>query len=94
VVHDADLQAIADGLTLDGSGAVWVAASYGSDRLLRVTRHGAVCVVADRADGLDYTASPAFGRTPSTRTSLYFTNAGDDFGEPSVMSVRNPRCRG
>ena len=92
VAHDADLLAFADGLVIDGSGDVWVAASYGNDRLLRVTRRGVVCVVADRADGLDYTASVAFGRTPSTRATLFFTNAGDDFGEPSVMSVRNPRC--
>jgi sugar lactone lactonase YvrE len=92
VAHDADLLSFADGLTLDRSGDVWVAASYGNDRLLRVTKRGAVCVVADRADGLDYTASPVFGRAPSTRTTLFLTNAGDDFGSPSVMSVRSPRC--
>ncbi|MBA2954921.1 hypothetical protein GON03_11330 [Nocardioides sp. MAH-18] len=92
VAHDAELLAIADGLTLDRSGEVWVAGSYGNDRLLRVTRRGDVCVVADRADGLDYTASPVFGRTPSTRTTLYVTNAGDDFGQPSVTSVRSPGC--
>jgi sugar lactone lactonase YvrE len=92
VAHDDDLLHFADGLTLDRDGTVWVAASNGNDRLLRVTTRGAVCVVADRTDGLDYTATPAFGRAPSTRTTLYVTNSGDDFGEPSVMSVRNPRC--
>ncbi|GAA4373498.1 SMP-30/gluconolactonase/LRE family protein [Nocardioides caricicola] len=87
VAHD-DLLTFADGLTLDRDGNAWVAASYGSDRLLRVTSRGRVRVVADRSVGLDYTASVTFGRTKRTKHTLYFTNSGDDFQEPSVMSYR------
>jgi sugar lactone lactonase YvrE len=88
VVARDDRMTFADGLALDADGTAWVAASYGSDRLLRVS-HRTVCVVASRRDGLDYTATPAFG----PRRTLYFTNSGDDFAEPSVMSIRRPRCR-
>jgi len=87
VAHDP-LLASADGLALDATGNVWVAASYGSDRLLRVTRGGRVVLVADHEDGLDYTASVAFGRTRHQRHTLYLTNSGDDFGTPSVMATR------
>ncbi|CAI9398937.1 SMP-30/gluconolactonase/LRE family protein [Nocardioides sp. T2.26MG-1] len=81
--------ASADGLALDVAGNVWVAASYGSDRLLRVTPRGRVVLVAEDADGLDYTASVAFGRTRDTRHTLFFTNSGDSFATPSVMSTRS-----
>jgi sugar lactone lactonase YvrE len=92
VVARDDRMTFADGLALDADGTAWIAASYGSDRLLRVS-HRTVCVVASRRDGLDYTATPAFGRTAGTRRTLYFTNSGDDFSQPSVMSIRKPGCR-
>jgi sugar lactone lactonase YvrE len=87
VAHDP-LLASADGLALDADGNAWVAASYGSDRLLRVSPRGQVRLIADASAGLDYTASVAFGRTARTRHSVYVTNSGDDFTHPSVMAMR------
>ena len=88
VVASDPLLASADGLALDTAGNVWVAASYGSDRLLRVTPRGRVVLVADHTAGLDYTASVAFGRTRHSRHTLFLTNSGDDFASPSVMATR------
>ena len=88
IVAQDSLLSFADGLALDAEGNAWVAASYGSDRLLRVTPRGTVRLIADQTDGLDYTASVAFGRQPGTRHTLFLTNSGDDFSRPSVMATR------
>lgn len=79
--HDPALY-FGDGLALDVGGAIWVGSSYTVDKLTRVGRYGRVKVVADASDGLDYTASVAFGRKAE---HLYLANHGADFGTPSVQ---------
>jgi sugar lactone lactonase YvrE len=77
----------ADGIAFDPAGNLYVASSSGSNTLERVGRDGTVETLATAADGLDYTASVAFGTSHGEHGELYFTNAGVSFGTPSVMQV-------
>ena len=60
VAHGPDcaMLAGADGLALDGTGALYVTLNW-QDRLLRIDPSGAMQVLATKADGLDFPASVA-----------------------------------
>jgi sugar lactone lactonase YvrE len=73
----------ADGLALDVHGNVYVAV-ISQSKVVRVTPGGQIRLIADASDGLDWTSSLAFGRTPGTETTLYAVNfaIGTLFGNP------------
>jgi sugar lactone lactonase YvrE len=73
----------ADGLALDVHGNVYVAV-ISQSKVVRVTPGGQIRLIADASDGLDWTSSLAFGRTPGTETTLYAVNfaIGTQFGNP------------
>lgn len=75
----------ADGIAFDARGNLYVASSFTSNTLTRIAPDRTIQTLATAADGLDYTASVAFGTSHGERTKLYFTNAGVNFGTPSVM---------
>ena len=77
----------ADGIAFDALGSLYVASSFLSNTLVRIAPDRTVQTLATAADGLDYTASVAFGTSHGERTQLYFTNAGVNFGAPSVMKA-------
>jgi sugar lactone lactonase YvrE len=77
----------ADGIAFDARGSLYVASSFTSNTLVRIAPDRTIQLLATAADGLDYTASVAFGRSHGDRTKLYFTNAGVNFGTPSVMTA-------
>jgi sugar lactone lactonase YvrE len=77
----------ADGITFDTHGNLYVASSSGSNTLERISPDRTIQTLATAADGLDYTASVAFGTSHGEHGTLYFTNAGITFGTPSVMAA-------
>jgi sugar lactone lactonase YvrE len=77
----------ADGIAFDSRGRLYVASSFRSNTLVRLAPDGTIQTLATAADGLDYTASVAFGTSHGERGDLYFTNAGVNFGTPSVMKA-------
>jgi sugar lactone lactonase YvrE len=82
VASGADLVG-ADGLALDVRGNVYVAV-ISQSKVVRVTPGGEIRLIADASDGLDWTSSLAFGRTPRTETTLFAVNfaIGTQFGNP------------
>jgi sugar lactone lactonase YvrE len=77
----------ADGIAFDVRGNLYVASSVLTNTLVRIAPDRTLETLASAADGLDYTASLAFGTGRGERTHLYFTNAGVNFGRPSVMTA-------
>jgi sugar lactone lactonase YvrE len=78
----------ADGIAFDLAGNLYVACSLDSNRLVRVSTDGnARSVLATSQDGLDYSASLAFGTGLGERKSLFISNVGTNFGRPSVMKA-------
>ena len=77
----------ADGIAFDARGSLYVASSFTSNTLVRIAPDRTIQLLATAADGLDYTASVVFGTSHGDRTKLYFTNAGVNFGTPSVMTA-------
>lgn len=73
----------ADGLALDVHGNVYVAA-ISQSTIVRVGRGGAIDVIADATDGLDWASSMAFGTGKGKRPRLYAVNyaIGPRFGSP------------
>jgi sugar lactone lactonase YvrE len=78
-----------DGIALDARGGIFAAMSVAgaANTIARVRPDLTIEDIASAADGLDYTASPAFGTRDGDRRTLYFTNAGLNFGTPSLMSI-------
>jgi sugar lactone lactonase YvrE len=77
----------ADGIAFDRRGNLYVASSGATNTLVRIAPDGTLETLATAADGLDYTASVAFGTGRGDRTQLYMTNAGINFGRPSIMKA-------
>jgi sugar lactone lactonase YvrE len=73
VIVEDDLLFGADGIALDIFSNIYVAVNE-QNTLLRVSPDGDIEVLRDAADGLDFPATIAFGRTPWTFTDLYITN--------------------
>ena len=63
----------ADGIAFDVRGYLYVAVNE-QDRLVRLGPSGGMETLANRADGLDFPATPIFGERPPHRTDLYLTN--------------------
>jgi sugar lactone lactonase YvrE len=76
----------ADGLAFDVSHNLYMAIDV-QNTLVRITPDGTITTLATFSDGLDYPASTSFGQTPGERTVLYFTNAGLNFGTPSLQKI-------
>jgi sugar lactone lactonase YvrE len=77
----------ADDLTFDAAGNLYVSSSR-LNTLTRVARGGGITVLADAADGLDYTAGIEFGRTPLDRHTLYLVDVGGNFNQPKLQAAR------
>jgi sugar lactone lactonase YvrE len=63
----------ADGIAFDVRGNLYVAVNE-QDKLVRMGPSGGMTILASRADGLDFPATPVFGDRPAHRTDLYLTN--------------------
>lgn len=87
VVAQDELLTVADGVAVGPGRQIYVTASYRADRLLQVSRNGKVTQVASAADGLSYSASIAFGRTPEDRLTMYVGNVAMEHGTAGVLAV-------
>ena len=63
----------ADGIAFDVRGNLYVAVNE-QDKLVRMGPSGGMETLANRADGLDFPATPIFGERPPHRTDLFLTN--------------------
>lgn len=63
----------ADGIAFDVRGNLYVAVNE-QDKLVRIGPSGGMETLANRADGLDFPATPIFGERPPHRTDLFLTN--------------------
>lgn len=72
-----------DGLALDAHGNAYVAV-ISQSTVVRVTPDGAIALLADASDGLDWPSSVAFGTDKGKRKQLYAVNfaIGPRFGFP------------
>ncbi len=73
VIAEDELLFGADGIALDVAGRIYVAVNE-QNTLLRVKKNGNIQVLRDAADGLDFPATIAFGKTPGHFNDLYITN--------------------
>jgi sugar lactone lactonase YvrE len=83
VIASGPQLAFPDGLALDVHGNVYVAV-ISQSTVVRVSPGGAIDLIADASDGLDWATSLAFGTGKGTRQTLYAVNfaIGELFGSP------------
>jgi sugar lactone lactonase YvrE len=78
----------ADGIAFDVRGNLYVAVNE-QDKLVRMGPSGGMLeTLANRADGLDFPATPIFGERPPHRTDLFLTNFALDLDadpEPALL---------
>jgi sugar lactone lactonase YvrE len=84
VIARADLLKTADGIAFDVKGNLYITVNV--NRLVRLAPDGGLTVLAIRKNGLAFPDMPAFGTTPATRTTLYFTNGGFHRGPPDIVA--------
>jgi sugar lactone lactonase YvrE len=76
----------ADGLAFDVRHNLYMANDV-QNTLVRIDPDGKITTLATTGSGLDYPASTSFDQSRGQRTVLYFTNAGLNFGTPSLQKV-------
>jgi sugar lactone lactonase YvrE len=84
VIARANLLKTADGIAFDVKGNLYITVNV--DRLVRLAPGGGLTVLAAKKNGLAFPDMPAFGTTPTTRTTLYFTNGGFHRGTPDIVA--------
>lgn len=76
----------ADGLAFDVRRQLYMAVDV-QNTLVRISPQGTITTLATSRDGLDYPASTSFEQSRNQRTILYLTNAGFNFGTPSLQKI-------
>ena len=84
VVAQAPLLRTADGIAFDIQGNLYVAVNVNG--LVRLAPDGGLTQLAAKNNGLVYPTMPAFGTTPTTRTTLYITNGALRNGTPDIVA--------
>lgn len=84
VVAQAPLLRTADGIAFDVQGNLYI--TVNDNRLVRLAPDGGLTQLAAKNDGLVYPTMPAFGTTPTTRTTLYITNGALLNGTPDIVA--------
>ena len=84
VIARAPLLRTADGIAFDVQGNLYI--TVNDNRLVRLAPDGVLTQLAAKNDGLVYPTMPAFGTTPTTRTTLYITNGALDNGMPDIVA--------
>jgi sugar lactone lactonase YvrE len=80
-----------DGIAFDLLGNLWLVTNGPeSGRLAVLTSFGALFVLADQPEWLDYPTQPVFGTTPGTLGSLYISNGAIESGAPNVIAFGGP----
>ena len=87
----APLLRTADGIAFDVQGNLYI--TVNDNRLVRLAPDGTLTQLAAKNDGLVYPTMPAFGTTPTTRTTLYITNGALSNGTPDIVAF-DARVRG
>jgi sugar lactone lactonase YvrE len=84
VVAQAPLLRTADGIAFDIGGNLYI--TVNDNRLVRLALDGVLTQLAAKNNGLVYPTMPAFGTTPTTRTTLYITNGAPRNGTPDIVA--------
>jgi sugar lactone lactonase YvrE len=84
VTAQAPLLRTADGIAFDVQGNLYIAVN--DNRLARLAPGGGLTQLAAKNNGLAYPTMPAFGTTPTTRTTLYITNGALSNGTPDIVA--------
>lgn len=84
VTAQAPLLRTADGIAFDVQGNLYIAVN--DNRLVRLAPDGVLTQLAAKNNGLVYPTMPAFGTTPTTRTTLYITNGALLNGAPDIVA--------
>ena len=84
ITAQAPLLRTADGIAFDVQGNLYI--TVNDNRLVRLAPDGVLTQLAAKNDGLVYPTMPAFGTTPTTRTTLYITNGALYNGMPDIVA--------
>jgi sugar lactone lactonase YvrE len=84
VVAQSPLLRTDDGIAFDIKGNLYITVNV--NRLVRLAPDGGLIQLAAKNNGLAYTDGPAFGTTPTTRTTLYITNGAFHGGTPDIVA--------
>ena len=80
-----------DGIAFDLLGNLWLVTNGPErGRLEVLTPFGALFVLANQPEWLDYPTQPVFGTTPGTLGSLYIANGAIESGTPNVIGFGGP----
>ena len=84
VVAQSPLLRTDDGIAFDIKGNLYITVNV--NRLVRLAPDGGLTQLAAKNNGLAFPDGPAFGTTPTTRTTLYITNGAFHGGTPDIVA--------
>lgn len=84
VVAQSRLLRTDDGIAFDVKGNLYITVNV--NRLVRLAPDGGLTLLAAKNNGLAFPDGPAFGTTPTTRTTLYITNGAFHGGTPDIVA--------
>ena len=84
VVAQSPMLRTDDGIAFDIKGNLYITVNV--NRLVRLAPDGGLTQLAAKNNGLAFPDGPAFGTTPTTRTTLYITNGAFHGGTPDIVA--------